>query len=123
MEDGLGDTPNVRATGDELDPFDLKRHSKLNSTVQPGRIAPGGKHKLNSSGFFVFDEEDMKKMTEMSPREAFTSRNLVNHHHKGHSLNFEVVDGKIDNLRHQQRPHIKASTIFNSNTSGAQTMH
>jgi hypothetical protein len=30
--------------------------------------------KLNSSGFFVFNEDDMKKMTDMSPKEA-TSRN------------------------------------------------
>jgi hypothetical protein len=27
------------------------------------------RHKMNNSGFFVFDEEDMKRMTEMSPKE------------------------------------------------------
>jgi hypothetical protein len=31
---------------------------------------------MNNSGFFVFDEEDMKRMTEMSPKEA-THRNAL----------------------------------------------
>jgi hypothetical protein len=37
----------------------------MNSTTAAVNL----RQKMNNSGFFVFDEEDMKRMTEMSPRE------------------------------------------------------
>jgi len=45
------------------------------------------RQKLNNSGFFVFNEDDMKKMTEMSPKEG-TCRNGL----RATSLDFPDLD-------------------------------
>jgi hypothetical protein len=68
---------------DSLLNLDAERQTVLNSTVKAKQ------HKLNSSGFFVFNEDDMKKMTEMSPKNV-SSRNLNNG--RSTSLNFSIAE-------------------------------
>ncbi len=66
------------------------------------------RHKLNNSGFFVFNEEDMKKMTEMSPKDATARSGL-----RATSLDFADLDAL-------PKPKIKGQSIF---TTGAHTYH
>ena len=57
---------------------------------------------MNNSGFFVFDEEDMKRMTEMSPKEA-THRNVLQ---KSKPFNFDE-DEKLTKENPMVIPKIK----------------
>lgn len=65
--------------------------------------------KLNNSGFFVFNEEDMKKMTEMSPKDATGRSGAL----RATSLDFH----ELDTL---PKPKIKSQSIF---TTGGATYH
>jgi hypothetical protein len=67
---------------------------------------------INRSGFFVFNEEDMKSMTEMSPKQSTSNtrqRSLIN---VTKSIQFEyplrggVVGSKQLNLH--QKPSVKS---------------
>jgi hypothetical protein len=66
-----------------------------------------GRHKLNNSGFFVFNEEDMKKMTEMSPKDATARSGGL----RATSLDFPDIDAL-------PKPKIKGQSIF---TTGGHT--
>jgi hypothetical protein len=55
-------------SGLPMDPL-IVTQNKNNGMMNSTAAAVNLRHKMNNSGFFVFDEEDMKRMTEMSPRE------------------------------------------------------
>ena len=59
-------------------------------------------HQLNSSGFFVFNEDDMKKMTEMSPKETTLKGGI-----RATSLEFANLDAF-------PQPKIKGKSIFSN---------
>ena len=62
---------------------------------------------MNGSGFFVFNEEDMKNMTEMSPK----NKTLINARSVSLQLEHHVVEGQ---LTHRQQPTIKAPPVLES---------
>ena len=70
------------------------------------------RHKMNNSGFFVFDEEDMKRMTEMSPRElTHRAGGQQNPKASSNPFNFDIEVPSTSGVI----PQIKGKTIFKSN--------
>jgi hypothetical protein len=67
------------------------------------------RQKMNNSGFFVFDEEDMKRMTEMSPRElTHRAGGQQNPKASSNAFNFDIEAPNNGGVI----PQIKGQTIF-----------